>query len=147
MIVPAGVIRPIAGWVPASVNHMLPSGPRAIPPSWASLSSPALNSVIVPAGVIRPIAGWVPASVNHMFPSGPDAIACGRSPVVSPALNCLIVPSGSAAAEPLPKTTAIDTASSAMRLAIVGTLPVAPGAACRRLIWVPARGSRADPIE
>ena len=77
VIVPAGVMRPIAGCVvevagflPLSVNQRLPSAPSAS--AFGLLPSSRANTVIVPVGVIRPIAGAAGfVSVNQRFPSEP----------------------------------------------------------------------------
>src|SRR5690348_8303361 len=73
VIAPPGVIRPI---FPApSVNHRLPSGPRAISRRDA-FGVGTGYSVMTPAGVIRATLALslLSASVNHMLPSGPAAI-------------------------------------------------------------------------
>ena len=80
MIAPAGVIRPMALVVPASVNHRFPSGPAAMPSGMLPGFRPLENSVIAPAGVMRPMALVVPWSANHRFPSGPAAIWFRRLP-------------------------------------------------------------------
>ncbi len=50
VICPLGVIRPIAGVVPKSTNHRLPSGPATIPLGALPLFRPTENSVICPTG-------------------------------------------------------------------------------------------------
>jgi hypothetical protein len=104
VIVPSGLIRPIAGVVPWSVNQTFPSGPRVRFAGALVELRPALNSLIVPPGVIRPIALVVPESLNQTFPSRPVTIPLfdldtaapppGKLPGFRPALNSLIVPPG-----------------------------------------------------
>jgi hypothetical protein len=102
LIAPAGVISPIAGTLPASVNHTLPSGPAAIESGMLAAFSPVVNSVTVPLGVIFPIALTpvaalkMPGSVNHRFRSGPSTMSSGMLalPVCSPAGDSVIVPLG-----------------------------------------------------
>src|SRR5580704_6196186 len=67
-------MRPIA-WLPWSVNHKAPSGPRAMP---ARSDPPPVtgNSLIDPEVVIRPILEAT-LSTNHKLPSGPETMASG----------------------------------------------------------------------
>src|ERR1035437_9343596 len=74
LIVPVGVIRPIARWVASwSANHTFPSGPAVRESGWLPGCRPMVNSLIVPSGVTCPTAG-IPSSVNHTFPSAPAVI-------------------------------------------------------------------------
>jgi hypothetical protein len=79
VIVPDGVIFPIAGGLPASVNHRLPSGPAAMPIGWLfGVSWGEPYWVIAPVdGLIIPIRPGLPDSVNHRFPSGPAVMPIG----------------------------------------------------------------------
>src|SRR5579863_4562689 len=56
VIVPEGVILPIAGAVPPSVHHILPPCPRASRPGTEPGFSPLPNSVIVTAA--RALVAW-----------------------------------------------------------------------------------------
>ncbi len=98
VIAPLGVIRPIAGVVPSSVNHRAPSGPPVMLRGLLSGFSPAVNSVMVPLCVIRPIALVAPSTVNHRLPSAPGAM--DAAPLLSPAVNSVIAPGAAAAALP-----------------------------------------------
>ena len=77
---PAGVMRPSAPGLPATVNQRLPSAPSAMPAARGPLPAPEGKLVIVPSGVIRPSVAGLPASVNQTAPSGPAAIAPGCAP-------------------------------------------------------------------
>ena len=69
----AGAILPIL-FPPASVNHILPSGPDVIPNG--TLLAVTSYSVITPSTVILPILS-TPDSVNQRLPSGPDTMPFG----------------------------------------------------------------------
>ncbi len=77
MIVPLGVIRPIAGVLPSSVNQRLPSGPAVTVNGTLPGFSPRLKTVSRPLGVSRRIehlpSPIQPRSANQRLPSGPGA--------------------------------------------------------------------------
>ena len=100
VIVPLGVISPIAGVVPSSANQRFPSDPTVSDSGSLPAFSPVLNSVIVPLGVISPIAGVLPLSRNHRSPFGPDTIEVGKLPAFSPELNSVMPPPAAAAGTP-----------------------------------------------
>ncbi len=85
---PCGVIRPIAGRAPSSVNHRFPSAPAAIVKGTLPRASPRRYSVILPWRPTRPIAQWPSTmqltSSNHTAPSGPvvspNRETCDRGP-------------------------------------------------------------------
>src|SRR5713101_7667169 len=85
-----GLIVPIAGVLPLSVNQRLPSGPAAILPG--TLPAWILNSVITcVVGLIVPIAPVVPGSTNQRLASVPTAIAApGALPAFRPVLHSAI---------------------------------------------------------
>ena len=77
VITPLVVILPILPILSplASVNYMLPSGPRVMEVA----HDPAVgigNSVMAPVGVMR-LTRFPVSSINHIFPSAPLAIPCG----------------------------------------------------------------------
>src|SRR5260370_3878278 len=75
-----------------SVNHMLPSGPGAIPPGWL-LGVGTLNSAIVPVIVIRPtLLMFAVYSVNHIVPSGPARRSFGPLAAVGTTNSVIVLP-------------------------------------------------------
>src|SRR4051812_37490761 len=70
---PAGVIRPIP-W--AAANHMLPSGPAAIP-SGPVRKAGSVNCWMAPVAVVTRPMRLPDRSVNQRLPSWPAAILSG----------------------------------------------------------------------
>ncbi len=92
---PDGVISPMAGVRPESVNQRFPFGPATI--SFGKLPGfrPCVYSVMTPDGVIMPMAGASElSSVNHKFPSGPWAIEPSALCALSPLRNWVTCPLG-----------------------------------------------------
>ena len=88
LILPAGVIRPIARMLPLSVNHIFPSGPAVRSSRLLLIGSRfLLNSAIVPFGVTLPIALGLPLSRNQRSPSGPTVMLLGAAPESRPWVN------------------------------------------------------------
>jgi hypothetical protein len=63
VIVPLGVIRPIAGKLGPSVNQRLPSGPGTI--SLLGFLRLALNKVIFPTGAPEALPRYAPAKARQ----------------------------------------------------------------------------------
>src|ERR1051326_839162 len=89
LIVPVGVIFPIAPGLLLSVNHRLPSGPCVM-----SVGTPVAPeySLIVPSVAIRPILPLLMCSVNHSAPSGPAVMFHGLELELRPALYSVTWP-------------------------------------------------------
>ena len=76
---PVLVMRPIAPFPAASVNHRLPSGPLAIAVGLEPHVSPLENSDAVPPLVMRPTEPNEPISVNQRLLPPPAVIPLGCS--------------------------------------------------------------------